>query len=115
MAFTNAALNAATNGLLAAYPFLSLHSADPGSTGASETSAARTNPGWPAASGSGDSTVSNVAFTGVAANGAVTFFGLWSAATGGTFGGGFALTGDQTANSAGAYTVTLATVNATAT
>jgi len=115
VAFTDAALNAATNGLTAAFPFMSLHSADPGSTGASETTAARKNPGWPAASGSGDSTAANVAFTGVAPGGAVTFFGLWSAATGGTFGGGFALTGDQTANSAGAYTVTLATVNATAT
>ena len=115
MTFTDAALSAGTNGITAAFPFLSLHSADPGSTGASETTAARKNPGWPAASGSGDSTVSNVAFTGVAASGAVTFFGLWSAATGGTFGGGFPLPGDQTANSAGAYTVTLATVNATAT
>ena len=115
MAFTNAALNAGTDGITAAYPYIALHTADPGTTGLNPATSARVNPTWPAASGSGDSTVSNVNFTGGTASGPCTYAGLWSASTGGTFGGGFALTGDQTFNAAGQYTITSMTVNATAT
>lgn len=114
MALITAALNAEANALASTYPYLSLHSADPGSSGASETTAARKAAGWSAASG-GVITASNIAFTGVAASGAVTYVGLWSAATGGTFGGGFALTGATAANSSGAYTLTSLTVTGTAT
>ena len=115
MTFTDAALQAGTNGITAAFPFLALHTADPGTTGTSPATSARINPSWPSATGSGDSTVTNVAFTGGASNGACTHAGLWSLVTGGSFGGGFALTGDQTFNSAGEYTITSMTVNATAT
>jgi|tagenome__1003787_1003787.scaffolds.fasta_scaffold19712813_2 hypothetical protein len=119
MPFTNAALNAGTNGITAGFPFLSLHTADPGATGASESAATtggnRINPTWPAASGTGDSTVTNVNFVGGAASGPCTFVGMWSLATGGVFGGGFALTGDLTFNAAGEYTLTNFTVNGTAT
>lgn len=55
------------------------------------------------------------AFTGGAANGACTHVGLWSASTSGTFYGYFALTGDQTFNAAGEYTVTDITITGTAT
>lgn len=115
MPFTNAAISAGTNGITAAFPYIGLHTADPGSTGLNPAASARVNPTWPAATGTGDSTVSNVNFTGGAASGACTYAGLWSAATGGTFGGGFALTGDQTFNAAGQYTITSMTIDATAT
>lgn len=115
MPFQSAALNAATNAIIAAYPYIALHSADPGSTGANETTAARKNPGWPSASAGGNSTVTAQVFTGGAANGACTFIGLWSAATGGTFGGGFPLSGNQTFDAAGSYTIDSLTVNGTAT
>jgi hypothetical protein len=113
MALNTAALNAEASALASTYPYLSLHSADPGSTGTNETSAARVAAGWGAASG-GAITASNKSFTGGAASGACTYVGLWSAATGGTFGGGFALSGDATFNAAGAYTVTSLTVTGTA-
>ena len=57
----------------------------------------------------------DLAFTGGAASGACTHVGLWSASTAGTFYGYFALTGDQTFNAAGEYTVTGLTVTGTAT
>jgi hypothetical protein len=41
MALNTAALNAEASALASTYPYLSLHSADPGSTGTNETSAAR--------------------------------------------------------------------------
>lgn len=114
MSFTNAALNAGTNGISAAFPWVSLHTADPGTTGTSESTAARKNPTWPAASGTGDSTVTALNFTGGTANGACTYVGFWSASTGGTFGGGFALSGNQTFDASGNYTIDSLTVNATA-
>lgn len=57
----------------------------------------------------------DLAFTGGAASGPCTHVGLWSASTSGTFYGYFALTGDQTFNAAGEYTVTGLTVTGTAT
>jgi hypothetical protein len=53
-------------------------------------------------------------FTGGAASGAATHLGFWSAATTGTFYGWQALTGDQTFNAAGEYTVTGITITGTA-
>jgi len=114
MAFTDAALIAGTNGITAAFPYVSLHSADPGTTGTNETTASRILPTWPAASGTGDATVSTLNFTGGTASGACTYVGLWSAASGGTFGGGFPLSGNQTFNASGQYTVNTLTVNAQA-
>lgn len=114
MSFTNAGLNAGTNGITAAFPWVSLHTADPSTTGANEAAVARKNPSWPAASGTGDSMVTNLTFTGGVINGACTFVGLWSTSSGGTFGGGFALSGNQTFDSSGNYTIDSLTVNATA-
>ena len=114
MSFTDGALQAATDGLTAAYPYVGLHSADPGTTGANETTATRILVGWPAASGTGDTTVSNVAFSGGASNGPVLYWGLWSSATAGTFGGSFPFDAgsDAAFNAAGQYTATSLTINA---
>lgn len=119
MPLTDAALQAGTNGITAAYPYVALHSADPGATGLNEvTAAGRLAANWGAATGSGDASLAAaINFSGMAANQAVTYVGLWdsSVAGAGNFGGGFALTGDQAANTAGDYTVSSLTVNATAT
>ena len=83
---------------------VSLHTADPGTTGANETTAARKTPAWTNTNGTLTLSATE-AFTGGAANGAVAFVGLWD--TGGAhFLGGFAITsGDTTFNAAGAYTL----------
>jgi hypothetical protein len=97
-------LNAAADGFAAAFGFLSLHSADPGTGGTSETSAARVAAAWGAAA-AGAVTSTSKAFTGGASSGACTHVGYWSASSGGTFGGSRPLTGDQAFNAAGEYTV----------
>jgi hypothetical protein len=79
------------------------------------TTAARIAAVW-AVDADGDLTLSSAApFTGAPATTAVTFVGLWSGVTGGTFRGGFALTGDLTTNAAGEYTVTALTITGTST
>jgi hypothetical protein len=87
------ATNAQRETLAIAYgtnaPFLSLHSADPGTTGASEVTGgspayARKALTWSAGAADGVNTATSVVFdlpSGVA----VTHVGVWSAVTGGTF------------------------------
>lgn len=87
---------------------LSLHSADPGATGASETTAARiavTEASWNALAGGVATLGADKAFTGGAASGACTHFGCWTALTAGTWLGGGPNTGDQAFNAAGEYTL----------
>jgi hypothetical protein len=94
--------------------FVSLHTADPGTTGASEASGApyaRKALTFPAAANG--STVSAEATVDVGA-GTFTHFGTWPTATGGTFRGGNALPTSETFNAAGQLKVTL-TVPVTAT
>ena len=112
MALTDATLNSLGNSLAGLATHLSLHSANPGTTGTNETTAARVAVTWTVDS-DGDLTSGTKAFTGGAASGPVTHVGLWSASSGGTFRGSFALTGDNTFNSAGEYTVTQVTINGT--
>ena len=115
MALTDAALDVMGNALKGAATHASLHSANPGTTGTNATAAARQAVTWTGPSTGGDLTLSaQKTFTGGAASGAVTYVGLWSAATGGTFYGGFALTGDQAFNAAGEYTLTSLTLTGTA-
>lgn len=105
MALTTALIQNGAAGIATSITQLSLHTADPGSTGTNETSAARKT--VTATSSAGVVTVPSTAFTGGAASGACTFAGLWA---GSTFLGGVALTGDQTFNAAGAYTVNSLTI-----
>jgi hypothetical protein len=109
MAVNTNGLNVQVDALAGAAGYLSLHSGDPGSSGSHETSAAREQVSWPSASG-GSGKVTDVKFTGGAASGACTHVGLWSASSGGTFYGSEALSGDQSFNSQGEYTVTSATI-----
>lgn len=117
MALNNAAMVVGANAIRAAITHMQLHSGDPGAAGtANVTSAARQPVTWGAATGPGTFGLSAaVAFTGVAANGAATYVSLWSAVTGGTWYGNFVLTGDQTANAAGEYTVTALNLTGSAT
>jgi hypothetical protein len=97
-----------------------LHSADPGAAGTTSPLGTRVaNTG--SVDSDGDITWSNIAFTGLSANQAVSWVSYWNAAgtgtpaTGGTFRGKMQLTGDATANAAGEYTVTSITETGTAT
>lgn len=110
MALNDTALNLMADALAAAAPYLSLHSADPGPTGTNETTAGRGTAEWGAASGGDIAITAAEAFTGGASNGAVTHVGLWSATTVGTFYGSFPVTGDQSFNSAGEYTLDTYTI-----
>lgn len=92
-------------GLTDVAQYLSVHTGDPSTIGANESTAARQLVAWGSPAAGVISLSGAEAFTGGAASGACTHFGLWSAASGGTFYGGDPLTGDQTFNAAGEYTV----------
>lgn len=102
MPFTDSALNDAVNGVASAATWISAHTADPSTTGANEVaggSYARQQTTWGSAS-SGDRVGSQVAIPIPAAT-SVTHWGLWSALSGGTFKGGFALGATEVFGSAG--------------
>lgn len=101
----SAALIVGANAVAAAYPYLSLHTTGAVTDSANESTAARVAASW-SVDGDGDMTSTNKAFTGGASSGPVVRVGYWSLATGGTYGGGSLLTGDQAFNAAGEYTVT---------
>lgn len=112
MAFNDAASVVAANALVAAYPYLSLHTTGAVTSSANESTAARVAASW-SVDADGDITCTSKNFTGGAASGAVVRVGYWSASSGGTYGGGALLTGDQTFNAAGEYTVTSIAENST--
>lgn len=112
MALNDAALVLAANAIEGAITHMQLHSADPGATGLNAVGSRVAVNGT--VDGDGDITWSNVAFTGLTANQAVSHVGYWSAATAGTFYGAAALSGDLAANAAGEYTVTSVTETSTA-
>lgn len=95
----NQALDAVTGGTTNCGAFVSLHSADPGTTGASEITGggyARQACTWNAASARSKTNSSTLAFTTTGAI-AVTWAGTSSAVTAGTFGIGLQLTSSVTA------------------
>lgn len=109
MPLTTFAIDAMLDHLTSIATQVSLHSADPGTTGANETTAARQVPTFSAAAGKSVSLSAQDSFTGGAASGAVTYAGLWDASN--NFLGGFQITtGDTTFNAAGAYNLTGLTI-----
>jgi hypothetical protein len=87
--------------------YISLHTASPGTTGANEVSGgsyARVQTTWGSASG-GSSTGSQVTIN-VPASTTIEYFGIWTAATGGTYIGGGPLPANETYGSAGTYLFT---------
>lgn len=85
---------------------VSLHSGDPGTTGASYISGGGKQAAtFNAANASGQRLLNaDVSFTGLGANQAVTHLGVWLN-SGDVYKCGVALTGDQAANAAGEYTL----------
>ncbi len=97
------ALTAVTSSTL----YISLHSTDPGTTGASEIaggSYARIAVTW-ASAAAGSIANSNTLTINVPTSTTVAYFGLWSAQTAGTYYVGGALSSSQTFNTAGTFTI----------
>ena len=109
MPLTNASKEAAAVAVTGLGTYVSLHTADPGTTGASEATGgspayARQQTTWTA--GSSDGVVSGSEVTVDAAAATYTHFGIWSAASGGTFVGGGALSSSVTLAAQGQVKVT---------
>lgn len=112
MGFTAAAENAAIDAITTTKvaKYISLHTADPGTTGASEVTGgtyARVATTWPVPSG-GSSTGSQVTIS-VPAGTTISFWGVWDVATGGVaadFYYGGTLPASETYGSAGTYALT---------
>ena len=106
MALNDAALDVAGDAIAAAYPWIALHTSGTVADSTNESSAGRLAAGWSAATSGGNITSGPLEFTGGTADGSVVRVGYWSASTGGDYGGGSLLSGDQQFNAAGDYTVT---------
>lgn len=113
MALNDAGLVLAANAVDTAITHMSIHTTGGVGSSANESTAPRVAVNG-TVDGDGDITWTNVAFTGGAASGPAVRVGYWTAPTGGTYLGGSLLTGDQTFNAAGEYTVTSVTETGTA-
>jgi hypothetical protein len=112
MGFSVTARNQALDGITV--DRVSLHSGDPGTTGANIIAAGGKVAATFNAAANGERALSaDVPFTGLGSGTAVTHFGVWLNA-GDVFKCGGALTGDQAANAAGEYTLKGTTTKITA-
>lgn len=93
----NQALDALAGGTTNVLAFVNLNTADPGTTGASESSFTRQACSWNAASSRSKTNSSSLSFSGSSQT--LTHFSTWSASTAGTFGMSGALTSSVTAAS----------------
>lgn len=114
MPYSTAGKNAMLTHLAGVAVYASLHTADPGDSGANEVSGGspaytREAITWNAASGGSLDNNANPSFD-VPAGTTVTHLGLWSAATAGTFYGSVAVT-SETFAAQGVYNVTDLDVN----
>jgi hypothetical protein len=108
VAYTIAAENAAVTGIKTNATFISLHTADPGTTGASEVvggTYARVATTWPANPTNGSITGS-AATINVPAATTITHWGLWTTGTAGTVYYGGTLPASETFGTAGTYSLT---------
>jgi hypothetical protein len=110
MALTNAAKNVMLDALAGVVGYVSLHTADPSTTGANEVTGgspayARKAVTWNSAATGNLDNNANPVFD-VPAGVTVTHFGLWSAVTAGTFYGGNTLSASETFTNQGTYTFT---------
>lgn len=105
MAYSNASKNIALDAIGAAATWISMHSSDPGTTGANEVpSSTRAQTTWSVASGG--SKTGTAAACGVPAGATVAFWGLWTASSGGTFHTGGSLPTPESYGGAGVYNLT---------
>lgn len=112
MAFTSATKEAGATAVTGLGSWISLHTADPGTTGTGEVTGgspayARKQTTWTA--GAADGVVNGSAVTFDVPAGTYTHVGVWSAASSGTFVGGFALSA-STGALPGQQTVTVTPV-----
>ncbi|HYJ33840.1 MAG TPA: hypothetical protein VE326_11525 [Candidatus Binatia bacterium] len=117
MALNNSGRNAAANGVASNVGYVSLHTADPGTTGTNEVTGgtpayARKAVAWSTASG-GVAAISGGVTFDVPASTSISYIGLWSTATGGTFYGGAALSATETYGGQGTYNLTALTITIT--
>ena len=109
MAESNAAKAVTQAAAAAAGTWFSVHTGDPGTTGATEvagTGAARGQTVWCAPSGNPTDTDGSQAIIGVPAGATITHWGQWTAQNGGTFQRGGALPNPETYTGAGTYGLT---------
>lgn len=109
--------NAAANGVASNVGYVSMHTADPGTTGTSEVTGgtpayARKAVAWSTASGGVASISGGVTFD-VPGSTTITHVGLWSTATGGTYYGSAALSASETYGGQGTYNLTALTITIT--
>jgi hypothetical protein len=102
------AANALLNTWGSTYHWVSLHTADPGTTGANEVNTSgyvRQSITWPAAASSQMVWTGSISFT-ISSALTVVYWGLWSASTSGTWGDGQVLGVARTFGSAATLTLT---------
>ncbi|ORA25158.1 hypothetical protein [Mycobacterium aquaticum] len=111
--FSDAAMTVGANAIRAAIGAAQLHTGNPGEGGAaSKSSAAPVVPSWTVVTGPGNfSLAAPMAFTGATPNGPIKWLSFWSG-TGPSaiWYGNWPLSGDQTADAEGNYTVTTFTL-----
>ena len=117
MGLSNSGRNVALDAIGDVGLYLSLHTADPGTSGASEVSGgspayARQGCAW-AVPSAGSMSLSAGELFNVPGSTTVTHFGVWSLASGGTFYGGGALNASETFAGQGTFELTNATLTVT--
>lgn len=113
MALNDAILNIGAAAMQTAAAYAAIHTAEPNGSGSNESTAAREAIVWDTPAGGDMVLDAALEFTGGASGGPATHIGFWSASSGGTFYGWYALSGDQTFNAAGEYSVPTGTIAGT--
>ena len=106
--FNNTSKDVALTAIGAAATYVSLHTADPGTTGTSEVSGgsyARVQTTWGTAAAS--SMAGSQVTINVPASTTIQFWGIWTASSAGTFYEGGALPANETYGGAGTYALTV--------
>jgi hypothetical protein len=86
--FATAGANTALDALVAAYPWIKLHTGEPGTAGTTNaaTETTRKQATWAAASGGSVASSNALTWTSIAGSQDATHFSAWTASTAGTFG-----------------------------
>lgn len=114
MPFSDAAMVIGGNAIRSACGGMRLHTDNPGGgAAANRSSAGMQVPTWTVVAGDGDwGLAAPVSFTGCTPNGNIKWVSLWSNTTGSAvWMGNFQLSGDQTADADGNYTVSVLALN----
>ncbi|MEU3161788.1 hypothetical protein ABZ753_30950 [Streptomyces griseoincarnatus] len=92
--FSTAAANSHLDSQGTTYPWIKLHVGDPGAAGTSNaaTETTRKQATWSSATGAAKTTSADLVWTAVSGSEDYTHFSMWTASTGGTFGGSGTIT-----------------------